>query len=263
MVPAYVVEYVPVGSSQYAGAMARLHLHSFGDDLTTVLLLHGLGSAGPVWWRIAEALADAGHSSLAPDLRGHGESPFTEEYTLDSYGTDVIESCRGPWHLVIGHSLGGAVAVRAGTMDPDFAKAYLLVDPAIDLDAATIGEMRAGLVADAENPPSVEQLMADHPKWHEEDCVRKRAAVLATTPGVMAATFDDNPAWLLGSEIASVSAPVHILGADSDPLYSAADFERHTRNREGRTFEVVPGAGHSIYRDDPETVIDRSLALLD
>jgi pimeloyl-ACP methyl ester carboxylesterase len=242
--------------------MARLHLHSFGDGLANTLLLHGLGSAGPVWWHIAEGLDVAGYDCLAPDLRGHGESPRTDTYTLDGYAQDVVASCPGPWDLVIGHSLGGAVAVSAGTIDPTFAKAYLLVDPAIDLDAATITQLRIDLVAEAADPPSVDRLVADHPKWAREDCVLKHTAVLASSPAVMAATFDDNPVWQLGRDLAEISRPVHILGADLEPLYATNDFELHARPGSTVTFEVVPDTGHSIYRDDSETVIDRARNLL-
>ncbi|MEA2010429.1 MAG: alpha/beta hydrolase [Actinomycetota bacterium] len=242
--------------------MARLHLHSFGDGLAKTLLLHGLGSAGPVWSRIAEGLDNAGHGSLAPDLRGHGESSRTDDYTLDGYARDVLASCPGPWDLVIGHSLGGAVAVRAGAIDPEFAKTFLLVDPAIDLDAAMIAQLRIDLVAEAEDPPSIDQLVADHPKWTQEDCALKHAAVLATSPEVMAATLDDNPVWQLGRDLAGIGRPVHILGADLEPLYATTDFDRHTRPGSALAFEVVPGTGHSIYRDDPKTVIDRALNLL-
>lgn len=242
--------------------MTRLHLHSFGDGLTSVLLLHGLGSAGPVWWRIAEGLDEAGYGCLAPDLRGHGESPLANVYAFDAYAQDVVASCPGSWDLVIGHSLGGAVAVRAGATDPEFAKRFLLVDPAIDLDAATIAQLRGDLVAEAEDPPSVNQLVADHPRWTREDCVLKHTAVLATSPEVMAATFDDNPVWHLSGEMAALSAPVHLLGAATEPLYTPADFEKHHSGSNGLSFEVVPDTGHSIYRDDPKTVIAAALSLL-
>ena len=243
--------------------VTRLHLHSFGDDLASVLLLHGLGSAGPVWWRIGGDLADDGHSCVAPDLRGHGESSLTTDYLLDGYAQDVTESCPGPWDLVIGHSLGGAIAVRAATMDPGFSRAYLLVDPAINLDATAIRALRFDLTVEAQNPPSVDQLIEDHPKWHREDCVLKHAAVRATSPHVMAATFDDNASWNLGNEMASLTAPIHILGAESDPLYTTDDFKHHAASGSDHTFEVVPATGHSIYRDDPATVVDRALAMLE
>lgn len=252
----------PGSSEGTLTGVTRLHLHSFGDDLASVLLLHGLGSAGPVWWRIGGDLADDGHSCIAPDLRGHGESSLTAEYSLDGYARDVTESCPGPWDLVIGHSLGGAVAVRAAATEPGFSRAYLLIDPAINLDATAIRELRFDLAAEAENPPSVDQLIDDHPKWHREDCILKHAAVRATSPEVMAATFDDNSSWTLGNEMAALTVPIHILGAESDPLYTSDDFERHAPGGSKHTFEVIPATGHSIYRDDPATVVDRAQAML-
>ncbi len=240
----------------------ELFSHRFGTGSPRVLFLHGLSSAGPVWWRIAEALAAAGYPSAAPDLRGHGESPRTDEYSFGGYAADVVSSHPGPWDLVVGHSLGGAVAVRAAELDPDFTAAYLLIDPAIDLDSVTLKNLRSDLVAEAEHPPSVAQLIADHPAWNREDAVRKRAALLATEPAVMSGTCDDNPDWNVGQELSRIKTPVHILGADIDPLYTNADFERHSLPGSNLTFEIVPGAGHSIHRDDPETVIARALAPL-
>ena len=227
-----------------------------------MLFLHGLSSAGPVWWRIAEALAATGYPSAAPDLRGHGESPRTDEYSFSGYAADVVSSHPGPWDLVVGHSLGGAVAVRAAELNPDFTTAYLLIDPAIDLDPLTLKNLRSDLVAEAEHPPSVDQLMVDHPAWNSDDAVRKRAALLATSPAVMSGTCDDNPGWSVGQELSRIKKPVHILGADIDPLYTSTDFGRHSRPDSTLTFEIVPGAGHSIHRDDPETVIDRARAML-
>ncbi len=227
-----------------------------------MLFIHGLGSAGPVWWRIADALAAAGYPSTAPDLRGHGESPRAEDYSLGGYAADIVSSHPGTWDLVVGHSLGGAVAVTAATLDPGFAAGYLLIDPAIDLGPATVANLRSDLVAEAEHPPTVTQLLADHPVWDREDAVRKHAAVLATSPAVMSGTFDDNPSWNVGPALATTETPVHILGADLDPLYTTADFERHTRSDSSLTFEIVPKTGHSVHRDDPETVIARATAML-
>ena len=215
-----------------------------------------------MWWQIGQALVAAGYPSVAPDLRGHGESPRSDRYILDGYARDVVSSHPGPWDLVIGHSLGGATAVRAAALDPGFASRYLLVDPAIDLDAATVATLRSDLVAEAEHPPSVAQLIADHPTWHRKDAERKHAAIRATTPFVMAATFDDNPEWQLGAELSDISTPVHILGADLDPLYTSDDSERHVRSGSIHTFEIVPNTGHSIYRDDPKTVIHQARSLL-
>ena len=227
-----------------------------------MLLLHGLSSAGLVWWRIGAALAGAGYPARAPDLRGHGASAHPNDYSLDASTEDVLETCPGPWDLVIGHSLGGAVAVRAAVAKPDFAAAFLLVDPAITFDRSTAEAVHTSIVADVGDPPTTDRLLAAHPHWSREDADQKRASLLATSVEVIRATFDHNHDWQLGDQLRSLVPPVHILGADEDPLYTAQDFSIHKEGASDLTFEQVPHTGHSIYRDDPATVISRALAML-
>jgi pimeloyl-ACP methyl ester carboxylesterase len=49
-----------------------LALSQWGAGPRRALLLHGLGSSGASWWRIAEALAEREFQVCAPDLRGPG-----------------------------------------------------------------------------------------------------------------------------------------------------------------------------------------------
>lgn len=240
----------------------KLKVHRFGSGTPSVLLLHGLSSAGAVWWRIGAALEASGYAAVAPDLRGHGASARPSNYPLDAYAQDVLETCPGPWDLVVGHSLGGAVAVRAAASKPDFAAAYLLVDPAITFDRSTAESVHTSIVADVTDPPSVEQLLLEHPHWSRKDAEHKRASLLTTTVEVIRATFDDNQTWRLGDQLRSLVSPVHILGADEDPLYTAEDFAIHKAAASDLTFEQVPHTGHSIYRDDPDTVVERALSML-
>jgi pimeloyl-ACP methyl ester carboxylesterase len=240
----------------------ELNVRHYGTGVPSILFLHGLSSAGPVWWRVAGALEGAGYPSVAPDLRGHGHSAHADEYVLDLYARDVLESCPGPWSLVVGHSLGGAVAVRAASMDRHFATAYLLIDPGITIDRTAAETVHASIVADVTDPPGVEQLLGEHPHWSREDAERKRESLCATSEKVIRRTFDHNQDWSLDVRLQAIAAPVHILGADEEPLYTEDDFARHRVGAPTLTFERVPNTGHSIYRDDPETVIDRALRLL-
>lgn len=147
-------------------------------------------------------------------------------------------------------------------MDPEFANAYLLIDPAIRLDEMAAETIRTSITGDVANPPTVEQLLTEHPQWSLGDADRKRASLLATSVEVIHQTFDHNRDWRLGEQLTAIAAPVHILGADEDPLYTADDFARHAAGASTFTFEQVPDTGHSIHRDDPETVIQRALEIL-
>jgi len=239
-----------------------LSVHRFGHGTPTILLLHGLSSAGSVWWRVGASLASAGYASLAPDLRGHGGTTHSDEFDFDAYAGDVLASCAGPWQLVIGHSLGGAIAVRAATIDPTFAKAYLLLDPAIDFDPTAAETVHASIIGEVGDPPSIERLLADHPHWDRTDAELKYEALCATSVGTIERTFSDNRVWELGPDLAAMAAPVHILGAADEPLYTASHFDRHGAKNPSMTFEIVPETGHSIHRDAPDTVVARALWML-
>jgi len=253
-----------VGSPTVSTNVA-LAVHSWGPGPPRVLLLHGLSSAAPAWELVGETLAAFGYSSLAPDLRGHGSSPEGGSYRIEDYTTDVLRACPGPWELVVGHSLGGAIAVWAADEDPEFANRLLLIDPAIEVEAEVAFGIRDQVVIEASNPPSAEALLEAHPGWQLEDAVRKREALRATSPEVLAATIEDTQPWAWGARLVGVPIPVHILGADPnmEPLFLEATFHALSPYKPDLTFTVVPGTGHSIYRDDPGSVISVILELLD
>jgi alpha-beta hydrolase superfamily lysophospholipase len=54
--------------------LPRLH---WGEESATrkALVVHGLGSSAATTWQVSEALAEAGWSATAVDLRGHGLAP--------------------------------------------------------------------------------------------------------------------------------------------------------------------------------------------
>jgi pimeloyl-ACP methyl ester carboxylesterase len=156
------------------------------------------------------------------------------------------------------------VAVAACTGSPAFAELLLLVDPAIDLPPAVHAQLREDLTAEAADPPSVADLLTANPQWAAEDARHKREAILATGPEVMQGTFDDNHPWRCGDQLADLGLPVHVLGADPEreALFDADLFERLRARKTDLTFEAIRGAGHSVYRDDPDAVLAASLTLL-
>lgn len=60
-----------------------------------------------------QMLATGRYTVTAVDLRGHGRSDRASSYTRGELADDVVESLPQGLHSVVGHSLGGAVLVRA------------------------------------------------------------------------------------------------------------------------------------------------------
>jgi 4,5:9,10-diseco-3-hydroxy-5,9,17-trioxoandrosta-1(10),2-diene-4-oate hydrolase len=101
-----------------------------------VVLIHGLAASLHDWDYLAPALAGAGRRACALDLLGHGESEHPariEDYTAENVFLHLaawIETLdlREP-AVVIGHSLGGYLALDYALRFTDHVKALVLVNP--------------------------------------------------------------------------------------------------------------------------------------
>jgi esterase len=113
--------------------MTVLASFSLGGGPRSTVLLHGFLGSGKNLRTLAQrwsALAPE-RTLLMPDLRGHGESPpLTAGADLDALAADVLAaaaSLPGPLTLV-GHSLGGRVALAAARRAPDRLAQIVLLD---------------------------------------------------------------------------------------------------------------------------------------
>lgn len=92
----------------------QLAIHTRGAGPRRIALVHGLGADGATWDPlIDEILAHVAATIIAPDLRGHGASPRAAVYDLASFADDLVETLPQGLDLLVGHSLGGAVAKAA------------------------------------------------------------------------------------------------------------------------------------------------------
>lgn len=84
----------------------------------TVVLLHGHGAAHVVWEPVREVLAARGdeHRLVVPDLPGHGRSGRLPRYSPAAMAAAVAECLPADEPVVVvGHSLGGLIALVLGT----------------------------------------------------------------------------------------------------------------------------------------------------
>jgi pimeloyl-ACP methyl ester carboxylesterase len=108
------------------GARLRYYVGGEGPPL---LLVHGLGGAASNWWELAPLLAPR-RRVLVPDLPGHaGSSPLPSAPTLNSFADAIVriverEEMRPA--AVVGHSLGGLVALRIALRRPGTVNALVL-----------------------------------------------------------------------------------------------------------------------------------------
>lgn len=211
------------------------------------LLIHGLSSNHGTWWRLRDALETKGWQVEAPDLRGHGDAPPATRYRFEDYASDLPA---GRFDLVVGHSLGGAIAVVA-----DRGDRIVLLDPVLEVADHEWDEVRADQLAELDL--TEDSLRAAKPHWHERDIAHKLAAVRAADPRMVERTFDDNPGWNVIAKAQDLAVPTLILGGDPAvySMLSARAVDAVTSVNPLVAFRIVVGAGHSPHRDRPTETI--------
>jgi pimeloyl-ACP methyl ester carboxylesterase len=245
----------------YAGWIRYLDLPAGPDEPDTApvcVYLAGLGSAATADFpEIVTRPALRGRRSLLVDLAGTGWSdpaPASFGYTIEEHA-DVIAALLDSSDLkgchVVGHSLGGSVAISLATRRPDQVGRLVVAEPNLDPGVGTLSRHIAdqsedafvsrgysalrAVVARDEEAAGVSVFHATTGRWSPTAMYRSAVSLLADrTP-----TFRDL--------LASASMPrAMLVGERSD------DVDLRTLVDSGVTVHVVPGAGHAMTHESPE-----------
>lgn len=220
------------------------------------LLIHGLSSSPAGWWRVDGWLTAAGWQAETVALRGHGGSGPADSYALEAYAADVTAARapgERPWDLVVAHSLGGAIATVVAAADPAWAARLVLLDPVWHVSPEQWDETMADQLSELSY--TRETLQAAKPHWHARDVEAKLAGIAEVERDAVSRTFTDSVSWDVRPAAARLAVPTLVLAGDPHvfTMLDPADARAAADAAPGRIdVEVVPGAGHSPHRDEPE-----------
>jgi pimeloyl-ACP methyl ester carboxylesterase len=123
----------------------KMYLEQWGDDSKpSIILIHGLGDNGATDWRYLAPLLARSFHVIAFDLPGFGRSAkFNELYSPDNYARLVdwlaATYAQKPF-ILIGHSMGGVIALAYATTHPHNLKQLVLIDAAGILHPASFSK---------------------------------------------------------------------------------------------------------------------------
>ena len=115
-----------------------------GNPRAIVVIVHGIAEHGGRYAHVGEYLARHGYAAYSADLRGHGlsEGPSVYVDTFDEYVLDVSRviaqarrGCPAVPTFVLGHSMGGTIAVLLAIDRPGAIDGLILSAPAVQLGA--------------------------------------------------------------------------------------------------------------------------------
>ncbi len=112
----------------------RLSYLMVSESQSPVLLVHGWGAFKELWWSTMLKLAPY-YQVVAVDLPAHGDSPPAYRLTIRGLAEVLADFCTEQgWEQIalVGHSLGGNIALELALARPDLVQRLVLVDAAID-----------------------------------------------------------------------------------------------------------------------------------
>ena len=110
--------------------MTMLHHHTQGDpNATPIILIHGLFGDGQNLLGLAKGLTD--YFVIMPDCRNHGQSFHHYDMSYPTMANDIINlmndyQCSNP--IVIGHSMGGKIAMALALQHPNMIRKLVVMD---------------------------------------------------------------------------------------------------------------------------------------
>jgi pimeloyl-ACP methyl ester carboxylesterase len=257
--------------------MARVSLHTtvLGDDApgSTVAFCHGLFGQGKNWTQVAKALS-GDHRVLLLDMPNHGRSPWTDRFDYIELSDLVADELRerspqAPVALV-GHSMGGKIAMCLALRHPELVERLVVVDvapvayPSGREFVGYIETMRTlGLSALERRDQADEALRASVPNPVVRSFLLQN--LRRTDDGwhwqvnldLLGASMDGLTGWpgeALGE--ASYDGPVlWVGGADSDYVDEAHAPEMDRRFPRNRRV-LVKGAGHWVHSEQPAVFLE-------
>lgn len=259
----------------------RLHHLRVGTAGTRITFCHGLFGQGRNWHQIAKALSGPHQDRarcLLLDLPDHGRSPWSLAFSVDAYADAVAFELRrwnqGEPGVLVGHSLGGKVAMLVALAHPDLVRRLAVVDIAprhyrgghwyLDYIAAmkaiplehlsSRSEADRALAATVPDPTVraflLQNLRQRRGKWYWQanlDGLAELGTRRSSPAGWPAAEVASYPAypkpvlWIAGSESG------YVTHHDEAPMKALFPKVRQI---------TVKGAGHWVHSEAPEVMVE-------
>ena len=242
----------------------------------TILLIHGITGSSETWDEVIPFLSER-HTVIAPDLLGHGASAKPRgDYSLGAYASGIRDLMRAVGHdgaTVVGHSLGGGVAMQLAYQFPELAQRLVLVssgglgrEVSVFLRAATLpgadrvlpllasnGVLSAGgsigsalRAVGMRAGPDLSEMWKGFSSLGDAEA---RQAFIYTLRGIV----DPGGQRVSARDrlYLTQTVPTMLMWGERDPIIPVAHaYSAHEQIPASR-LEIVEGAGHFPYRDDP------------
>ncbi|RYU83729.1 alpha/beta fold hydrolase [Hymenobacter persicinus] len=232
----------------------QLHFRELGQG-TPLVILHGLFGTSDNWQTLAKRWAEH-FRVIVVDLRNHGRSPHSAEHSYELMSQDVLElldQLQLPTVTLLGHSMGGKVAMRFALDHPERLTRLIVLDIAPRLsDMRHQDDILAGLNA--------VDLAALESRQQADEALARTIPQLGVRQFLLKNLYrreDNSFAWR--QNLAALTAQMPAIGAEitgQHPFLKPALFVRGGKSDYISTEDKLYGIPALFPNSQVETVVD-------
>jgi len=246
-----------MGVLRVEGARLYFQMAGTGEPL---VLLHGLG-ASTADWEYQVPVFSKHFQVIVPDLRGHGASDRAGEYGVERFAADtwaLLDRLKIPAATLLGHSMGGAVAMQMALDRPGCVPRMVLANTLPSFLADTAGK-RAMLwtrllLMGLFGPRRLSQIMTRR-LYPRPDQATLRAKVARRNArndrNVYLATIRALTRWSVRDRLAELTLPILVLASEHD-YFGGEEVAPFVASLPRAQLQRFPGARHGLPLEMPE-----------
>ncbi len=251
----------PAGAADVVDRMAPsftdrvpIHFHAEGRGSPALVFVHCWSCDSSFWAKQAPVFAKSRRVVLV-DLAGHGKSGGDRAaWTMKAFAGDVktvVEELRLRRVVLVGHSMGGAVALEAARIMPERVVAVIGVDTLHDADERMTPEQLNAFLApfQADFRGATQQFVKTLFGSEADPALVQKVAdkMASAAPGPAIAMMKELQAYDVAGGLAAVRAPIRCINSDKFPTNVAAN----RKYAPGYDVAIVKGAGHFPHLEKP------------
>ena len=228
-----------------------------GSKKNALVFVHGYSCSSEYWWPQLEYFSKK-YTTIAVDLAGHGKSGLNrKEYSMDAFGDDVksvIEHLDLDQVVLIGHSMGGPVIVKAAGSLGAKSRLIIGVDTFHDLTTEGIGRFARiaintmfQLFYDSMTKDSIDDFFIDKTDKDLEDWIRNDA--LKSPKNISQGTLDALLTMNYPESLSELSIPMIALNARS---FRETQLDSNFDTYKDIQIEFMEDVGHFIMLERPD-----------
>lgn len=244
----------------------KLNFRTIGEG-TPLIVMHGVFGSADNWQTVGKVLAQT-HKVYLVDLRNHGGSPHSDVFNYDVMAEDILELMADEQlqeACLLGHSMGGKVAMTFATKYPDRVSKLIVVDiapreypphhqqifkgfHAVKLDSLSSRSEADQQLSEVIGHSGIRQFILKNLTRDKEGLFHWKLNLAAI----------EKAASRVGSRLAqdaSFEKETLFIGGDKSDYIQETDKDEIKRIFPASSLSMIQGAGHWVHAEKPKELI--------